>query len=129
MRTEPQRPAGPPLSVAVRAVAPTQLLVTWSPPLAELRHGAVQGFNVGYRIATSATGGGGYNFSSVTGDGEDGSGEMLLSGLAKYTRYVVVAQAFNEVGPGPLSEPATSQTMEDGKSIIPQRIGRFSCAN
>lgn len=49
VRTEPQRPAGPPLSVSVRPVSSMELLVTWSPPLAELRHGDIQGYNVGYR--------------------------------------------------------------------------------
>lgn len=56
-----------------------------------------------------------YNFTSVNGDGEDGTGEMLLNGLSKYTRYTLVIQAFNEVGIGPLSEPVSAQTMEDGK--------------
>lgn len=61
---------------------------------------------------------GAYNFTSVTGDGEDG-GELLLGGLAKYTRYTIVVQAFNEVGAGPLSEPVTAQTMEDGEFVLP----------
>lgn len=60
-----------------------------------------------------------YNFTSVNGDGEDGTGEMLLNGLAKYTRYTLVVQAFNEVGIGPLSEAVSAQTMEDGTYIIP----------
>lgn len=47
--TEPQRPAGPPLNVAVRPVSSTQLLVTWAPPLPELHHGEIQGYHVGYR--------------------------------------------------------------------------------
>lgn len=58
---------------------------------------------------------GSYNFTSVNGDGEDGSGEILLNGLAKYTRYTLVVQAFNEVGVGPLSDPVSAQTMEDGR--------------
>lgn len=56
-----------------------------------------------------------YNFTSVGGDGEEGGGELLLGGLSKFTRYLVVVQAFNQVGPGPLSEPVTAQTMEDGE--------------
>mgnify|MGYP000132546546 CR=1 FL=1 len=59
-----------------------------------------------------------YNFTSVGGDGEEGGGELLLGGLGKFTRYSVVAQAFNQVGPGPLSEPVTAQTMEDGEISI-----------
>lgn len=68
----------------------------------------------GYKSTTSIAGN--YNFTSVSGDGDDGSGELLLGNLSKYTRYTVVVQAFNQIGPGPLSEPATAQTMEDGKN-------------
>lgn len=48
-RTHPMRPAGPPLNVAARAVSPTQILITWAPPLPELRNGDIQGYYVGYR--------------------------------------------------------------------------------
>ncbi|KAK4877583.1 hypothetical protein RN001_010089 [Aquatica leii] len=116
VRTEPQRPAGPPLNLAVRPVSSTELLVTWSPPLFDLRHGDIQGFNVGYRSATM----GAYNYTSITGDGEDGGGELLLGGLSKYMTYNIVVQAFNEVGPGPLTDPFTVQTMEDVPSAPPE---------
>lgn len=53
------------------------------------------------------------NMTTVYGDGEDG-GELILADLIKFKRYSVVVQAFNEVGNGPLSEPTTVQTMEDG---------------
>ncbi|KAF5279124.1 hypothetical protein FQA39_LY05802 [Lamprigera yunnana] len=116
VRTEPQRPAGQPLNLAVRSVSSTELLVTWSPPLFDLRHGDIQGFNVGYRSATM----GAYNYTSITGDGEDGGGELLLGGLSKYMTYNIVVQAFNEVGPGPLTDPFTVQTMEDVPSAPPE---------
>lgn len=61
-----------------------------------------------------------YNFTSIQGDGED-NGELLLGGLAKYTRYTIVVQAFNEIGTGPLSESVSSQTLEDGKCLIQLR--------
>lgn len=116
VRTEPQRPAGPPLSLSVRPISSTELLVTWVPPLPELRHGEIQGYNIGFKITNSPSST--YNFTSVNGDGEDGSGELLLGGLNKFTRYTIVAQAFNEVGPGPLSESTTAQTMEDGNTVF-----------
>lgn len=55
-----------------------------------------------------------YNFSSVSGDGEEGGGELRLTGLRPYTRYTLVVQAYNQVGPGPLCEPLLTQTLEDG---------------
>lgn len=115
IRTEPQRPAGPPLNLSVRATSSTEVVVTWSPPLVDLRHGDIQGYNIGYRIGNA----GAYNFTTVPGDGEDGGGEYLMGGLAKYTRYTIVVQAFNEVGTGPLTEPVSVQTLEDGKYYCP----------
>ncbi|XP_064213100.1 cell adhesion molecule Dscam2 isoform X2 [Tribolium castaneum] len=117
IRTEPQRPAGAPLNLAVRALSSTELIVTWTPPSAELRHGDIQGFNVGYRTTSMSA----YNFTTVMGDGEDG-GELLLGGLEKYARYSIVVQAFNEVGTGPLSDSVSTQTMEDVPDMPPEDV-------
>ncbi|KAH8369953.1 hypothetical protein KR093_001540 [Drosophila rubida] len=120
VRTEPQRPAGPPLSLSARPLSSTELLISWVAPLPELRHGDIQGYNVGYKLASS--GNTAYNFTSVSGDGEGGNGELLLSGLSKFARYSIVVQAFNQVGPGPLSEPTAAQTMEDVPSRSPEDV-------
>lgn len=47
----------------------------------------------------------------------DGSGTALLTGLKKYRKYGVVVQAFNEKGPGPMSQEEVAQTLEDGENI------------
>ncbi|XP_052566813.1 cell adhesion molecule Dscam2 isoform X6 [Culex pipiens pallens] len=120
IKTEPQRPAGAPLNLSARPISSTEILINWMPPTYELRHGEIQGYNIGYRsINTNSNS---YNFTSVTGDGEDGTGELLLANLAKFTRYTIVLQAYNQVGPGPLSEPVTAQTMEDVPSKPPEDI-------
>lgn len=110
IKTEPQRPGGPPLHVNVRPMSSTEILITWSPPLAELRHGEILGYNIGFKETSASS----YTFTNVSGDGEEG-GEYLLTGLSKYTRYSIVVQSFNQVGPGPQSEPISTQTLEDGK--------------
>ncbi|XP_023168187.2 Down syndrome cell adhesion molecule-like protein Dscam2 isoform X2 [Drosophila hydei] len=120
VRTEPQRPAGPPLNLSARPLSSTELLISWAAPLPELRHGDIQGYNVGYKLISS--GNSAYNFTSVAGDGEAGNGELLLSGLSKFARYNIVVQAFNQVGPGPLSEPTGAQTMEDVPSRAPEDV-------
>lgn len=117
VRTEPERPAGPPINIAARPLSHSEILITWLPPLPELRHGQIEGFNVGYRESTS--GNPSYNFTSVVGDGEEGGGELRLMGLAAYTRYTIVVQAYNQVGSGPLSEPLATQTLEDGELPSP----------
>lgn len=112
------------MSLNARPVSSTEILVTWLPPLGELRHGEIQGYNIGYKSSTSSSSA--YNFTSVSGDGEGGTGELVLSSLAKYTRYTLVAQAFNQIGPGPLSEPATAQTLEDGTHLMAFSLKNFA---
>ncbi|KAK0088951.1 hypothetical protein PV325_010139, partial [Microctonus aethiopoides] len=120
VKTEPQRPAGPPINIAARPISPTEIIVSWSPPLSELRHGEIQGFNVGFRETSS--GNPSFNFTSVSGDGEDGAGELRLTALRPYTRYTIVVQAYNQVGSGPLSEPLPTQTLEDVPSKPPEDV-------
>ncbi|XP_065091075.1 cell adhesion molecule Dscam2 isoform X7 [Ochlerotatus camptorhynchus] len=120
IKTEPQRPAGAPLNLSARPISSTEILVNWMPPTYELRHGEIQGYSIGFR--SMHTNLNSYNHTSVVGDGEDGSGELLLGNLAKYTRYTIVAQAYNQVGSGPQSEPVTAQTMEDVPSKPPEDI-------
>lgn len=117
VKTELQRPAGAPLNLSARPLSSTDILVTWMPPLAELRHGEIQGYNIGYKTFTVANSNN-YNFTSISGDGDDGTGELMISNLMKYTRYTIVIQAFNQVGSGPLSEPTTAQTLEDGLFVF-----------
>lgn len=74
------------------------------------------GYNIGYKPSTSSSSN--YNYTSIMGDGESGTGELLLTNLLKYTRYLVVVQAFNQVGLGPISEPVTAQTLEDGNLFL-----------
>jgi hypothetical protein len=115
VKTEPMRPNAPPINLSARPLSSTEIIVNWSPPLHEFRNGDILGYNIGYRIASHQTMS--YNFTGVSGDGEEGSGETILTGLLKYTRYAIVVQAFNQVGTGPLSEPVTTQTMEDGETF------------
>ncbi|KAG5678293.1 hypothetical protein PVAND_007980 [Polypedilum vanderplanki] len=120
VKTEPQRPNAPPINLSARPLSSTEIAVNWSPPLHEFRNGEIQGYNIGYKIASLQSVS--YNFTSVSGDGEDGTGEIVLTGLQKYTRYSIVAQAFNQIGVGPLSEPVSTQTMEDVPSMSPDDI-------
>jgi hypothetical protein len=120
IKTDPQRPAGPPLNLSARPLSATEILVTWMPPLYELRNGEIQGYNIGYKITSQQSNT--YNFTSTSGDGDDGTGELVLAGLSKFARYTIVVQAFNEVGPSPLSEPVSAQTMEDVPSASPDDL-------
>lgn len=111
IKTDPQRPNGPPLSLSARPMSSSEVLVTWSPPLAETKNGEILGYNIGYKSALSSSNS--YNFTQFSGNGEEGTGELLLTELSKFHRYTITVQAFNQIGPGPLAEPISVQTLED----------------
>lgn len=46
-------PSGPPRDLKVEAADKTSLKVTWKPPLKEHWNGDIQGYQVGYRLASS----------------------------------------------------------------------------
>lgn len=58
-----------------------------------------------------------FNITKVVSEGENYE-EIVLKNLQKYTRYLVIIQAFNQMGEGPFSEPVAAQTLEDGKPVI-----------
>ena len=49
---------------------------------------------------------------------EENSQEWVVDGLDKYSEYEFVVQAYNVIGAGPLSDPITAITLEDGGCFI-----------
>lgn len=74
---------------------------------------SVQGYYVGYKVADK-----GESFSYKTLDvseiPQDQQLETNIRELKKSTKYVVVVQAFNSKGAGPVSDEVISQTLEIG---------------
>ena len=95
-----------------------ELFVTWEPPERSQWNGNLLGYYVGYQeqspqssVSTTTHN---YNFKTVEVGSQYG-GEVLLQGLAKYTTYSIVVQAYNSRGAGPSSDYVTAQTLEDGE--------------
>lgn len=132
VRTDSEAPAGEPKGLTVTATASDALAVSWSAPPVQTWHGDILGYYVGYREhGLGRPGGQGHNFSTVTAR-PDGSGSATLTGLKKYRKYGVVVQAFNEKGPGPMSEEEVAQTLEDGEDndvwvSLPAELERMTC--
>ena len=59
----------------------------------------------------------GYNLLGRTRlkDGPNNSQEWVVDDLDKYSEYEFIVQAYNMIGPGPLSDPITAITLEDGE--------------
>lgn len=45
---------------------------------------------------------------------EESSQEWVVDELDKYSEYEFIVQAYNMIGPGPVSDPITAITLEDG---------------
>ena len=56
-----------------------------------------------------------YNFTSIPLTDRHTAVEFALRNLLKFSKYVVVVRGFNRYGEGPLSQPVTVWTLEDGK--------------
>lgn len=98
-------PTGTPLKVKAVAVSPTEIRVSWQPPLADKQNGDVQGYKI---------------FYLANGQSEDSEQadvvpshqrSLALLYLDMFTNYTVHVLAFNTAGDGPRSDPVTARTL------------------
>ncbi|XP_042867937.1 Down syndrome cell adhesion molecule-like protein Dscam2 isoform X1 [Penaeus japonicus] len=108
--TAEEAPSGTPRDLKVEAVDQNSLLVKWKPPLREEWNGDIQGYQVGYRLASSNTS---YVYETVEFSKEVGKEHQLtINKLQVYTEYAVVVSAFNKIGQGPTTGEIRSYTAE-----------------
>ncbi|XP_037546465.1 protein sidekick-1 [Nematolebias whitei] len=106
-RTAESVPSGAPVNVTAEAVSSSRIMLTWSTlPLAQ-RNGVILGYKVLYSEKDVE---GPPKVKVVEGQG---SLALLLSGLQKYTVYVLQVLAYTQLGDGPLSNPILLRTKED----------------
>ncbi|XP_035704480.1 Down syndrome cell adhesion molecule-like protein Dscam2 isoform X15 [Folsomia candida] len=118
--TAEEAPSGPPTGIAVEPVDQHTLKVTWKPPLREEWNGDIMGYYVGYKLASSDKP---YLFETVEFSREVGKEHhLMISNLKTYTEYSVVVQAFNRIGPGPMSKEVAQHTAEGKPDHAPQDI-------
>ncbi|EEB19411.1 Down syndrome cell adhesion molecule precursor, putative [Pediculus humanus corporis] len=117
--TKSEPPSGPPLQVSVEPMSPTALRLTWNPPKKNLWNGEILGYNIGIKKLKMENDE--YNWTHVP-DTSGMPGDFRLTGLLKYTKYLISVRAVNEKGEGPPSEPVLGETMEDVPSEPPQNV-------
>ncbi|KAL3211219.1 hypothetical protein MRX96_036588 [Rhipicephalus microplus] len=119
--TDGEVPATPPQSVKVTAVSSRKVEVSWKAPPAHLQYGEIQGYYVGYRVHGSTEP---YVFKTVTASSSAQSSSLVsdvgaatrcvVDDLQRGTAYVIVVQAYNDKGAGPLSDEIRVHTHEHG---------------
>ncbi|XP_026315577.1 Down syndrome cell adhesion molecule-like protein Dscam2 isoform X10 [Hyposmocoma kahamanoa] len=118
--TAEEAPTGPPQDVKVDAVDKHTLRVTWKPPPPKDWNGELQGYYVGYKLASSNKS---FVFETVDISKESGKEHHLdILNLKTYTQYSVVVQAFNKMGSGPVSTEVKAYTAEGAPSAPPQDV-------
>ncbi|XP_067203911.1 cell adhesion molecule Dscam2-like isoform X2 [Linepithema humile] len=128
--TEGEKPGGPPRNLKVDPISSTEFNVTWDPPDHDLWNGEILGYHVGYkehrleqytyktverRISTASVA---LGLARTSMPGR----QHHLTNLKKFTRYSVVVQAFNALGPGPMTQEVVASTLEDVPSSPPQDV-------
>ncbi|XP_075974485.1 Down syndrome cell adhesion molecule 1 isoform X3 [Anticarsia gemmatalis] len=118
--TAEEAPTGPPQDVKVDAVDKHTLRVTWKPPPPQDWNGELQGYYVGYKLASSNKS---FVFETVDISKESGKEHHLdILNLKTYTQYAIVVQAFNKMGSGPVSGEVRAYTAEGAPSAPPQDV-------
>lgn len=112
-------PSGPPTNVKAEPRSSSEIYVSWEAPERELWNGNLLGYYVGYQLGNSKNNDAtlptvGYNFKTVEVQSHFG-GDVVLSGLNKYSSYKIVVQAYTSQGSGPTCKEILMSTMEDGK--------------
>ncbi|XP_066598053.1 cell adhesion molecule Dscam2-like isoform X1 [Prorops nasuta] len=130
--TEGEKPGGPPRNLKVDPVSSTEFNITWDPPDDDLWNGEILGYHIGYkehRLAAEQ-----YTYRTVERRISTASvvlglartsmpgRQYLLTNLKKFTRYNVVVQAYNSLGPGPMTPEIVATTLEDVPSSPPQDV-------
>ncbi|XP_018349045.1 PREDICTED: Down syndrome cell adhesion molecule-like protein Dscam2 isoform X4 [Trachymyrmex septentrionalis] len=130
--TEGEKPGGPPRNLKVDPISSTEFNVTWDPPDHDLWNGEILGYHVGYK--EHRLGAEQYTYKTVerrisTASVALGLARTSMPGrqhhltnLKKFTRYSVVVQAFNVLGPGPMTQEVVASTLEDVPSNPPQDV-------
>ncbi|CAH0581341.1 unnamed protein product [Chrysodeixis includens] len=118
--TAEEAPTGPPQDCKVDAVDKHTLRVTWKPPPPQDWNGELQGYYVGYKLASSNKS---FVFETVDISKESGKEHHLdILNLKTYTQYSIVVQAFNKMGSGPVSGEVKAYTAEGAPSVAPQDV-------
>ncbi|XP_029021764.1 cell adhesion molecule DSCAM-like [Betta splendens] len=112
LTTKEAAPDGPPLEMRLEALTPRSIRVTWKPPRAELRNGALQSYSIHYREYDPV----GRAFrkwqhQSVVATQESES--TVLLNLRPSTRYGVIIQARTSAGAGPASTASLCSTLDE----------------
>lgn len=110
----PTAPSAPPQEVHLVSLSSTSLKVSWVPPPAASRHGAI----VRYTVSYQALAGEDTERHEKKDIGADAT-SCVLEGLEKWTEYQVWVRAHTDVGPGPESAPVRMRTKEDGRWTPP----------
>nr|AEC50084.1 down syndrome cell adhesion molecule [Pacifastacus leniusculus] len=118
--TAEEAPSGAPRDLKVEAVDQSSLRVTWKPPVREEWNGDIQGYQVGYRLASSNNS---YVYETVEFSKEMGKEHhLVISKLSVYTEYAVVVSAFNKIGQGPKTDEIRAYTAEGTPQQPPQDV-------
>ncbi|CAH3959184.1 unnamed protein product [Pieris brassicae] len=118
--TAEEAPTGMPQDVKVDAADKHTLRVTWKPPPPQDWNGELQGYYVGYKLASSNKS---FVFETVDISKESGKEHHLdILNLKTYTQYAIVVQAFNKMGSGPVSNEVRAYTAEGAPSAPPQDV-------
>ena len=114
-------PSGPPTNIKTETRSSTEIYISWDAPEKDLWNGNLLGYYVGYQLVTNSklndvVPAVAYNYKTVEVQSHFG-GDIILSGLNKFSSYRIVVQAYTSQGSGPACKEIIVNTMEDGNEF------------
>ena len=116
VRTQEGRPVAPPIDVEAVPLNSTSLRISWtSPPQRQ-----INGINQGYKVIVTSEGDATEVVHVVMSNTSNMVGRQSghVSGLRKFTKYLISVLCFTSKGDGPRSRLIKTQTLEDGEWLL-----------
>nr|XP_027204712.1 Down syndrome cell adhesion molecule-like protein 1 homolog [Dermatophagoides pteronyssinus] len=107
--TKEEAPSGPPLNIRVFPISAHTLQISFQPPRLEYQNGKILGYYVGYKAIDLDEH---FMFKKIVEDNHSVQmKEIKINDLRRATKYLIIVQAFNRIGPGPQSEEIVGETL------------------
>ncbi|XP_064598583.1 cell adhesion molecule Dscam1-like [Liolophura sinensis] len=118
VNTDEEAPTGPPTNVTVEAIDSQALNISWQMPALGYRNGDIKGYVIGIKQFNTST-----PYKEIKRKVDTHFKPVyIISGLEKFTKYLVNIRAYNSRGAGPTSEDVSVLTLEDVPSQPPQNV-------
>lgn len=131
IKTQEEAPTEPPSGIQIQSINAGELIVTWQIPSRISWNGELLGYTVNYTEEKPGINNANANRTvskTITVHGW-ATTKSIITGLRKFTKYIIRVKAFNAIAAGPFSSAFTATTLEGVPEASPQHINCTSLSS